>query len=955
MAKMTLQAFLDKLNLALNNKTYYATGAFGAPMNETMRVRYAQNTPFLSTVAADPSRFLFDCCGLLKAVLSADPTQGWRADSSLVYGGTWVHKVNGNNVYNDMNVPDYNETSMFNACENISTDFTKIKPGAAVWQPGHIGVYIGDGFCIESTPAFRTGGGVIKSALGDANPGYPYRRTGAYKWVKYGFLPWVDYGSSPEPVKPYKYNGVDVSSSSGSIDFAQLKNGVDFVLSRTWLGKPMSSQATGDYDQRAFANWQGCIDAGIPIHPYMTTYAQNDSDVREECRSIIWWFNNQPLNTPKHVAWIELFNQGGGYPRDWSTYTAQQMLDRFKLYKSLLAAAGIEMGIITGKDRYWTERLSDPWYDANVYKMVVSDQDPKDDASWNRSFTIWQITTLGSVPGISTSVKLDHTDVNLWGAEPEPPGPGPDPEPTPDPPAPTEEVDELHAQLYSFRGERDVINKLAAGTDIVSLWYGRIKPFNLVQALSFSFTLGKYYPANYCRFKIGGLQYFANVEVRTLANGIYQYICDIDAGTTGYYQGMYDDQYAEFLYSPNGVKLWKDSRVPVESEITIDSHVGSNDDLDDVQVTVVSCWPGMHRDPDPTFTRNSSQNFGVNVYISKTLDKIQDLVHSLTDSDANKYIPSIIKSYYIHNFPFDELYRRLDQAIGYPYSNDYYLFSCPSSEFGSFITTSSYDSKRIGEGYANKDITINIPKTFNNFHQDFEISDVSRDMINGKWHIYIPDVGIIDFRLSDILDISSYSSSKVKIGYSLYYDFAGGNILAKLRVNETIVNAYRIEGCVRELFPIMYNGNVNGYINMVSSATGTVAGFLGMAVGAYTQNPVLMNMGTNAMLTQGMKTAQQIEDIYRSPTSIKGNLGGSCDHACDQVPFYWVEYHKEIYGSTFSSEFGYPDGQTKKIKSSMTTAGYYQTGDNTHVRAAGYNDRIVEEARRALQGGVRIV
>ena len=38
-------------------------------------------------------------------------------------------------------------------------------PGVIVYMEGHVGIYIGNGYVIESTPAFRIGGGVQKTLL----------------------------------------------------------------------------------------------------------------------------------------------------------------------------------------------------------------------------------------------------------------------------------------------------------------------------------------------------------------------------------------------------------------------------------------------------------------------------------------------------------------------------------------------------------------------------------------------------------------------------------------------------------------------------------------------------------------------------------------------------------------------------------------------------------------------
>jgi hypothetical protein len=64
-----------------------------------------------------------------------------------------------------------------------------------VWMSGHVGVYVGDGKVVESTPSFWDGCQFTHLA----NIGY---RTGNYrKWAKCGHLPWVEYKSAPTQEK----------------------------------------------------------------------------------------------------------------------------------------------------------------------------------------------------------------------------------------------------------------------------------------------------------------------------------------------------------------------------------------------------------------------------------------------------------------------------------------------------------------------------------------------------------------------------------------------------------------------------------------------------------------------------------------------------------------------------------------------------------------------------------
>ena len=188
---MKVDEFLSKMRLAASVKSLYIKGCFGAPLNDTNKKRYTQNNEYnkradrvakIMTASADT--FGSDCCGIIKACL-----WNFSADSTKRYGGA-EYKSNG--------VPDVGADGMIQACKDATTDFSKIEPGMLVWMSGHVGIYIGDGQVVESTPSFKDGCQITN--LG--NLGY---KTGNWRtWKKCGHLPWVEYHAAilQSPVQP---------------------------------------------------------------------------------------------------------------------------------------------------------------------------------------------------------------------------------------------------------------------------------------------------------------------------------------------------------------------------------------------------------------------------------------------------------------------------------------------------------------------------------------------------------------------------------------------------------------------------------------------------------------------------------------------------------------------------------------------------------------------------------
>ena len=166
---------------ALEHKTLYVLGCFGAPMNESNKERYTNNLPYngrndrkQKILSADRDTFGFDCVCFVKGLL-----WGWTGNTSHSYGGA---------EYQSRGVPDKNADSVISLCRQISDDFSNLEVGEYLWIPGHCGIYIGDGLAVECTHRWADGVQVtmVHNLLED--DGTPGRR-----WEKHGKLPWVTY------------------------------------------------------------------------------------------------------------------------------------------------------------------------------------------------------------------------------------------------------------------------------------------------------------------------------------------------------------------------------------------------------------------------------------------------------------------------------------------------------------------------------------------------------------------------------------------------------------------------------------------------------------------------------------------------------------------------------------------------------------------------------------------
>lgn len=182
---MKSKDFIDRVKkAATDHKTLYVMGCFGAPLVGSSVNRYCTNHTYnqqaerTAMIRAagnqSPPVFGFDCVNLIKGIL-----WGWTGEPDKTYGGA-KYAANG--------VPDTNADGMIQKCKDVTTDFSGLIPGEALWMSGHIGVYIGDGLAVESTPRWANGAQITAVHNIGTKSGYNGR-----KWTKHGRLPYVDY------------------------------------------------------------------------------------------------------------------------------------------------------------------------------------------------------------------------------------------------------------------------------------------------------------------------------------------------------------------------------------------------------------------------------------------------------------------------------------------------------------------------------------------------------------------------------------------------------------------------------------------------------------------------------------------------------------------------------------------------------------------------------------------
>ena len=174
------------VDIAQRFKTIYGYAMYGFQITDaTIKNKSLQNLNgwyttkrinMLKAVAnQQPPTWGFDCVNLIKGIL-----WGWTGDATKEKGGA---------KYGTNGIPDTNADGMIKRCTDVSSDFTTIEVGEAVWLSGHIGIYIGDGLAVECTPNWANGVQITAVHNIAKQAGFNGRT-----WTKHGKLPHVDYG-----------------------------------------------------------------------------------------------------------------------------------------------------------------------------------------------------------------------------------------------------------------------------------------------------------------------------------------------------------------------------------------------------------------------------------------------------------------------------------------------------------------------------------------------------------------------------------------------------------------------------------------------------------------------------------------------------------------------------------------------------------------------------------------
>ena len=191
--------------------------------------------------------------------------------------------------------------------------------------------------------------------------------------------------------KDYTKVGIDVSEWQGNINWKKVKKtGVEFAILRIGFGHTTKSGIV--IDSKFKNNLKGAKEAGIPLGLYFYSYAKTKKEAEEQANWIVKQLNGQKLDLPIAFDW-ENWNSFNKYGVSFKTLSdiAQTFIDTVEKngYKGMLYSSAYYL------NKIWND------FDNTWVAYYTSNND------FEKPYIMWQLTSSGSVEGISGYVDID--------------------------------------------------------------------------------------------------------------------------------------------------------------------------------------------------------------------------------------------------------------------------------------------------------------------------------------------------------------------------------------------------------------------------------------------------------------------------------------------------------------------------------------------------------------------
>lgn len=185
------------------------------------------------------------------------------------------------------------------------------------------------------------------------------------------------------------FKGIDVSRHQGTIDWAKVKDQVDFAIIRCGYG----GNYVGQDDSQWKRNVSECEKYGIPYGVYLYSYATTITKVKSEAAHVIRLLKGHRPDMPVFFDLEEnCIAQLGN----------KIVLELAKVFCDEITKAGYIYGTYANKN-WFSNYLTDKWYDK--YPKWLAQYSSK--VTYKGTYDIWQYTDKAKVSGIKGNVDMN--------------------------------------------------------------------------------------------------------------------------------------------------------------------------------------------------------------------------------------------------------------------------------------------------------------------------------------------------------------------------------------------------------------------------------------------------------------------------------------------------------------------------------------------------------------------
>lgn len=453
------------------------------------------------------------------------------------------------------------------------------------------------------------------------------------------------------------------------------------------------------------------------------------------------------------------------------------------------------------------------------------------------------------------------------------------------------------------------------------------------------FIIDELLNANYGSYIFNGVTYYCYIEdIKSTANGLYQYTFTVDPLSTVYYNGGFNSPNL-ISRCGNGSNRLIDDLLKYQSIPEITQYfLTENADNIYLVLTVLSGGAIVRNNPLQNYTQNPAYN-----YYALTPGQFIDMcgqVYQWDDSDQAKFVPSIIKINIVDSSDITDVNSTtVSGAVELRYINQ---------------STSMFENKLFPELTEDtKSITFLDPiKIIKPLSKDTliyktipDFTATSNDTLHlcDEYLLNIRNMGQIKFRSADI-NVNAINS----VGYAKAIDFAGSQQIAYLTINGNILYNYKLIAPIPESAPFMFDTSVTNWTSIVSSSLVAIASLgAGLATGG-----VGLAAGLGVAGGQVSNLVGNVQQAMNGTSSTVGAVGGSVDRASD-TPTVLIRWRKNIVGTLNEhiERYGLPLNEIKPLN---FATGYLQATD-CKIKIKNLPQSIIQQAEQDINNGVFIV